>query len=82
MQQLEQSLLYHAGVCADLLPMRRQAWPPHISRDASAGYTTHKLALLAPYIAILRAGDEKRQRDIAEGRGAQTMDVTMTIGGE
>lgn len=27
-----------------------------------------KLALLAPYIAILRSGDKKRQRDIAEGR--------------
>lgn len=68
MQQLEQSLLYHVGACSDLIPMRRQAWPLHISRDASAGYITHKLALLAPYIAILRAGDEKRQRDIAEGR--------------
>lgn len=39
----------------------------HSTRLAARGHVTHKLAILAPYIAILRAGDEKRATRPAQG---------------
>lgn len=63
-ERLEELTRHHENMSEMLHAALRQS---PVKRTA-AEYTTHKLALIAPYIAILRAGDEKRQRDIAEGR--------------
>lgn len=34
---------------------------PYAARLAASGHVTHKLALLAPYCAVIRAGEAKRQ---------------------
>lgn len=57
MEQLEASLTYHAEVCDGLGVMDADSW---VFYAGQVGYVTHKLALLAPYIAVLRAGEAKR----------------------
>jgi hypothetical protein len=107
-ERLEELIRHHENMSEMLRAALRQS---PVKRTAEE-YITHKLALLAPYIAILRAGDEKRRRrvyagfDVGQGSTtamttyavegdtlrivhaamlpvrAQTVNVTMTIGGE
>ena len=57
---LERALHHHASQRVSLWLARRQVPDAYTRRLAASGCTTHKLALLAPYIAVLRAGEAKR----------------------
>lgn len=72
-QRLDELMRHHADMHETLHSMlldlfRTESEERDVMRGTVRDYTMHKLATLAPYIAILRAGDAKRQRDLAEGR--------------
>lgn len=62
-ERLEELIRHHENMSEMLRAALRQS---PVKRTAEE-YITHKLALLAPYIAILRAGDEKRRRRVYAG---------------
>jgi hypothetical protein len=65
---LEMSLQYHANQRDGLREAQRRTSHDTLTRRlAASGYVIHKLALLAPYIAVLRAGEAKRAARAARG---------------
>lgn len=64
------SLRHHASQREGLWLVLRQVPDAYTRRLAASGYTTHKLALLAPYITVLRAGEVKRAARAVRGERA------------